>query len=77
MAISLLALDLDGTLLNGRGQISDRNRDAIEKARSAGVRIIAFRCGGWLDPDLVGAIETYDGPWDLLANLEGSLLFLP
>ena len=39
MAISLLALDLDGTLLNGRGQISDRNRDAIEKARAAGVRV--------------------------------------
>lgn len=39
MAISLLALDLDGTLLNGRGQISDRNRDAIEKARAAGLRV--------------------------------------
>ena len=39
MAISLLALDLDGTLLNGRGQISDRNREAIEKARAAGVRV--------------------------------------
>lgn len=39
MAISLLALDLDGTLLNGRGQISDRNRAAIESARTAGVRV--------------------------------------
>jgi hypothetical protein len=39
MAISLLALDLDGTLLNGRGQISDRNRTAIENARAAGVRV--------------------------------------
>ena len=39
MAISLLALDLDGTLLNGLGQISDRNRNAIEKARAAGVRV--------------------------------------
>src|SRR6187200_3365540 len=39
MAISLLALDLDGTLLNGHGQISDRNRTAIEKARGAGVRV--------------------------------------
>jgi HAD superfamily hydrolase (TIGR01509 family) len=47
----------------------------VAAARSAGVRVIAFRCGGWLDPDLVGAIETYDGPWDLLANLERSLLF--
>jgi Cof subfamily protein (haloacid dehalogenase superfamily) len=39
MVISLLALDLDGTLLNGRGQISDRNRAAIERARAAGVRV--------------------------------------
>ncbi len=39
MAISLLALDLDGTLLNSRGQISDRNRMAIENARANGVRV--------------------------------------
>jgi Cof subfamily protein (haloacid dehalogenase superfamily) len=39
MAISLLALDLDGTLLNGRGQISERNRQAIENARASGVRV--------------------------------------
>ena len=39
MAISLLALDLDGTLLNGRGQISDRNRTAIDKARAKGVHV--------------------------------------
>jgi Cof subfamily protein (haloacid dehalogenase superfamily) len=39
MAISLLALDLDGTLLNSRGQISDRNRTAIENARANGVRV--------------------------------------
>lgn len=39
MAISLLALDLDGTLLNTRGQISDRNRLAIESAREQGVRV--------------------------------------
>jgi Cof subfamily protein (haloacid dehalogenase superfamily) len=39
MAISLLALDLDGTLLNGRGEISDRNRKAIDKARANGVHV--------------------------------------
>jgi HAD superfamily hydrolase (TIGR01509 family) len=46
----------------------------IAAARSAGVRIIAFRSGGWLDPDLVGAVEIYDGAWDLLARLDRSLL---
>jgi len=39
MPIRLLALDLDGTLLNGRGQISERNRSAIDKARETGVRV--------------------------------------
>ena len=39
MAISLLALDLDGTLLNSRGQISERNRLAIDNAREQGVRV--------------------------------------
>lgn len=39
MTISLLALDLDGTLLDSRGQISERNRVAIEKAREQGVHV--------------------------------------
>lgn len=39
MAIRLLALDLDGTLLSPRGQISERNLNAIESARAAGVRV--------------------------------------
>ena len=39
MAIKLLALDLDGTLLNHRGHISERNLAAIESARAKGVRV--------------------------------------
>ena len=39
MAISLLALDLDGTLLDSHGRISERNLNAIEKARAKGVRV--------------------------------------
>jgi Cof subfamily protein (haloacid dehalogenase superfamily) len=39
MTISLLALDLDGTLLDSRGQISERNRIAIDKARQQGVHV--------------------------------------
>jgi beta-phosphoglucomutase-like phosphatase (HAD superfamily) len=46
----------------------------VASARRAGVRVVAFRCGGWIDPDLVGAIEIYDGPWDLLARIERSVL---
>ena len=39
MPIRLLALDLDGTLLNSRGHVSDRNRQALEDARNLGVRV--------------------------------------
>ena len=39
MPVSLLALDLDGTLLDSRGQISERNRIAIDSARERGVHV--------------------------------------
>ena len=44
----------------------------IEAAARAGVRTVAFRCGGWGDEDLHGAVAVYDGPWDLLARLDDS-----
>lgn len=37
-----------------------------------GIKIIAFRCGGWSDRDLQGAIAIYDGPADLLAHYDES-----
>ena len=46
----------------------------VEAARRAGVASLAFRCGGWSDADLSGAIAIYDGPWDLLQRLEQSPL---
>ena len=39
MPIRLLALDLDGTLLNSHGQLSERNRAALAQARERGVRV--------------------------------------
>ena len=39
MGIRLIALDLDGTLLNSRGELSSRNRRAIDEARAAGVAV--------------------------------------
>jgi hypothetical protein len=39
MAIRLIALDLDGTLLNSRGEVSEGNRRAIARAREQGVRV--------------------------------------
>lgn len=37
--IKLLALDLDGTLLNSRGEISQENREAISATENAGVLV--------------------------------------
>lgn len=37
--IKLLALDLDGTLLNSRGKISDENKQAIRRAEEKGVLV--------------------------------------
>jgi Cof subfamily protein (haloacid dehalogenase superfamily) len=39
MPIRFLALDLDGTLLNRRGEISVRNRQALDSARERGVHV--------------------------------------
>ena len=39
MSIRLLALDLDGTLLNSHGQLSERNRLSITAVREQGVRV--------------------------------------
>ena len=44
----------------------------IEAAGRAGVKTVAFRCGGWKDDGLKGAIAVYDGPADLLARFDGS-----
>jgi HAD superfamily hydrolase (TIGR01509 family) len=46
----------------------------IEAATKARVRTIAFRSGGWTDEGLKGAVEIYDGPADLLAHYESSLI---
>ena len=39
MAIRLLALDLDGTLLNSKGELTSRNRETIAKVREKDVKV--------------------------------------
>jgi len=46
----------------------------IEAASKAHVRTIAFRSGGWKDDALKGAVEIYNGPDDLLAHYESSII---
>lgn len=73
---------LVGALRHGRASpsealmIGDTPYD-ITAGRRAGVATIAFRCGGWDDIGLAGAIAMYDGPWDLLAHLDASPLARP
>jgi HAD superfamily hydrolase (TIGR01509 family) len=46
----------------------------VESARLAEVGVIAFRCGGWGDADLAGALAVYDHPADLLVHYDSSPL---
>ncbi len=46
----------------------------IESAGKAGVKVIAFRCGGFDDSQLSKAIAIYDNPADLLAQYDNSPL---
>lgn len=38
--IKLIAIDLDGTLLNSEGNISDKNKQALHDAHHKGVKIV-------------------------------------
>jgi len=44
----------------------------VAAATQAGVRVIAFRCGGWHEAELHGALAVYDGPADLLARYDSA-----
>src|SRR5205085_12544230 len=67
------ALDSTGFSADEAVMLGDTPYD-IEAASRAGVRVIAFRCGGWDDAHLAGAIAIYDGPADLLAHYDESPL---
>ena len=38
--IKLISLDLDGTLLDPKGRVTDASRAAIAEARAAGLRVV-------------------------------------
>lgn len=70
------ALKKAGVAGNAALMIGDTPYD-VEAARHAGVAMIAFRCGGWSEEALHGAVAIYDGPWDLLAQLGTSPVARP
>ena len=43
----MIAIDLDGTLLNSDGQISEENKAAIAKVQQAGVMIVPCTGRAW------------------------------
>lgn len=69
--IVLAAINKSGIPRSQLIMIGDTPYD-VEAATRAGIPIIAFRSGGWLDADLNGAVAVYDGPADLLSNYERS-----
>jgi len=67
------ALDRVGLPARDAIMLGDTPYD-IQAASKVGVPVIAFRCGGFQDKDLKGAIAIYDGPADLLAHYDESPL---
>ncbi len=69
--IKLLALDLDGTLLDSRGKITDRNRTAIKEAEGSGVLVTIATGRRFRDARPVGLELELNAP---LVTHNGALL---
>jgi phosphoglycolate phosphatase-like HAD superfamily hydrolase len=63
--ILVAALAKSGAPADRAIMIGDTPYD-VEAARRAGLATIAFRCGGWDDAALRGAVAIYDHPRQLL-----------
>lgn len=62
-ALSKVGLSKDKALM-----IGDTPYD-VQAARNAGIKMIAFTCGGWKANDLTGAMEIYEGPKHFLEKI--------
>lgn len=49
MPVRMLVSDLDGTLLDSEGSVSQANRDAIARARDAGMEVVFATGRSWLE----------------------------
>ena len=68
MDIKLLALDIDGTLTNRMGEVSEKNRLAVRRAIEAGIHVVVATGRGriasrpiWKILDLHGPSINYGG----------------
>ena len=55
MSIRLIALDIDGTTLNSKGRLTERTKDALERAIESGVYVVMAtgRCFDALPDDIM------------------------
>ncbi|HMN96652.1 MAG TPA: HAD hydrolase family protein [Phycisphaerales bacterium] len=58
----LIALDLDGTLLDSRGRISQGNVAAIASAEAAGIRVVVATGRSWIESRHALTALDYDRP---------------
>ncbi len=58
----LIAVDLDGTLLDGRGRVSDANRRAVERLRGAGWTLVPATGRSWREARRTLEAIAHDGP---------------
>lgn len=68
----LLAIDLDGTLLDSRGRVSARNREALHRAHEAGIKVVL--CTGRSYTETRGTIGEIGLDLDATVTVGGALL---
>ena len=74
MSIKLIAIDIDGTLINNRHQITDEVKQALQKARAQGVKVVL--CTGRPLPGVLNylnELELFSGE-DYVISYNGSLV---
>lgn len=74
MSIKLIAIDIDGTLLNSQKQVTDEVKNALKAAEAQGVKIVL--CTGRPLPGVEDLLEELDllGENDFVITYNGSLV---
>ena len=62
MRYRMIAIDLDGTLLNRRGRVSEANASAIARAREAGVIVVPCTGRAWRESKATLDVLPMEGP---------------
>lgn len=68
----LLAVDIDGTLLDSTHRVPAAHRDALRRAHDAGLRIVL--CTGRSYPEIRGILEHLDLDLDAAVTVSGALV---